>query len=70
MIVDYCRSADDWFYVEDAVQEVGLAYQTTVRYLQYLIAKDELQVVSDYGKVGRPRNKYKLKAISRKRLEF
>lgn len=61
LIQDYCRTVGDWFYIEDAVQNLGIAYQTTVRYLQYLIANDELLVVSDYGRVGRPRNKYKYK---------
>lgn len=60
LVREYCCSAENWFYVEDAVKNVGLAYQTTVRYLQYLIANNELLVVSDYGKVGRPRNKYKM----------
>lgn len=61
LIYDYCRSTEGWFYVEDVVQSVGLAYQTVVRYLQHMIANNELLVVSDYGKVGRPRNKYKYK---------
>lgn len=60
-IQDYCRLAGEWFYVQDVVINVGLAYQTAVRYLQYMIAHDELLVVNDYGNVGRPRNKYKLK---------
>lgn len=61
MIVDYCHTIDEWFYIEEVVRGVGLAYQTTVRYLQHLIATEKLLVISDYGKVGRPRNKYKLK---------
>jgi len=59
MVQDYCHTLKDWFYVEDVSQALGLAYQTTSRYLQYLHAKDVLQVENDYGKVGRPRNKYK-----------
>lgn len=61
LIYDYCSSNSDWFYIEEVAQHAGLAYQTAVRYLQYLLAKDELEVMSDYGKVGRPRNKYKYK---------
>ncbi len=59
LIHDYCAAQADWFYIEDVVENVGLAYQTTVRYLQYLITEKHLTMVSDYGKVGRPRNKYK-----------
>ena len=61
MITDYCSSLGDGFYIEDVARNVGLAYQTAVRYLQYLVAKNELIVICDYGKVGRPRNKYKCK---------
>ncbi len=58
-VYHYCRSVDGWFSIEDVAENSGLAYQTTVRYLQHLISKKELTVVSDYGKVGRPRNKYR-----------
>jgi len=61
MIADYCISVADGFYIEDVARNVGLAYQTTVRYLQYMVAKDKLLVICDYGKVGRPRNKYQYK---------
>ena len=61
MILEYAQDAGEWFFVEDVVQGVGLAYQTTVRYLQLLIALGKLVLVNDYGKIGRPRNKYKLK---------
>ncbi|MEA5093154.1 Chemotaxis response regulator protein-glutamate methylesterase [bioreactor metagenome] len=59
IIYAYCRSTTDWFYLEDIVQSVGLAYQTTSRYVQYLVGRGELQVLNNYGKVGRPRNKYR-----------
>jgi two-component system response regulator DctR len=62
LIYEYCQAQNDWFTIEDAVESVGLAYQTTVRYLQYLLNKKELVVMSYYGKVGRPRNKYKFAA--------
>lgn len=58
MVREYCHSQQDGFYIEDVARNVGLAYQTAVRYLQFLVAKDELVVICDYGKVGRPRNKY------------
>lgn len=61
LVYDYCSLTSDWFYIEEVAQHTGLAYQTTVRYLKYLLTKDQLEVVSDYGKVGRPRNKYKYK---------
>mgnify|MGYP001013724590 CR=1 FL=1 len=60
LIYDYCRTHDGWFTIEEVADQVGLAYQTTVRYLRYLQTQKELVVVSDYGEVGRPRNKYKM----------
>lgn len=66
LIYNYCCSADGWFSIEDVAEHAGLAYQTTVRYLQYLIVKKELTVVNDYGKVGRPRNKYRYIGLGKK----
>lgn len=60
LIYEYCCSVNNWFLVKDVAQHVGLAYQTTVRYLQYLHSRKELMVKSEYGKIGRPRNKYKV----------
>ena len=59
MVRSFCQAQKDWFYVEEVAQHLGLAYQTTSRYLQYLHGKGELLVENDYGKVGRPRNRYK-----------
>jgi len=58
LVRGYCRTVSGYFYNEDVAENVGLAYQTTVRYLQYLLSRKELRAVSDYGRVGRPRNKY------------
>lgn len=58
MVRGFCQEQADWFYVEDAARELGLAYQTMSRYLQYLHGEGQLQVENDYGKVGRPRNRY------------
>jgi two-component system response regulator DctR len=54
----YCRQAGGAFLIEDVAEQVGLAYQTVVRYLQHLHSKKELIATSSYGKVGRPRKKY------------
>lgn len=59
LVRSYCQLQQDWFYVEDAARELGLAYQTTSRYLQFLHAQGDVQVENDYGKVGRPRNRYR-----------
>lgn len=58
LVRNYCNSTEGYFFTEDVADNVGLAYQTAVRYLQYLQGVKELVAVSDYGKVGRPRKKF------------
>ncbi|TFJ91359.1 response regulator [Lentibacillus salicampi] len=41
-------------------EELPIAYQTIHRYLSYLVNKGEVEVLSQYGKQGRPKNKYRL----------
>ena len=53
-----CAALPGPFLIEEAAAKTGLSYQTTVRYLQYLLGKHELTAYSDYGKVGRPRKRY------------
>lgn len=39
----------------------GLAYQTVHRYLDYLVQNGHVQVEMNYGKIGRPTQKYRLR---------
>lgn len=55
-----CASTRSPFGIEDVAEETGLSYQTTVRYLQFLLGNNELTVTNNYGKVGRPKKKYRL----------
>ncbi len=43
----------------DIAEGTGLAYQTTYRYLQYMTQENQVEVLSIYGKVGRPKQVYK-----------
>ena len=70
LVRDYCRTVSGYFFNEDVAENVGLAYQTTVRYLQYLLSRKELKAVSDYGRVGRPRNKYQYVGGDKQALSF
>lgn len=47
--------------IETIAERTGLAYQTTCRYLQYLAAQELVEISQNYGKVGRPKQKYRLK---------
>lgn len=58
LVRSFCRGADGPFAAEEVAEGTGLAYQTIVRYLQFLQSRRELAVSSSYGKVGRPRKKY------------
>ena len=47
--------------IREISDEVSLAYQTVHRYMKYLMEEDMAEVVSSYGRVGRPLNYYRLK---------
>lgn len=52
--------SDDFLTTEAIANATGLAYQTTYRYLQYMEAENMVEVHVTYGKVGRPKNSYRL----------
>ena len=60
IVCNCCRQFTRPFLAEEVVEGSGLAYQTVVRYLQYLQDQKWLQSSSHYGKVGRPKKKYHL----------
>lgn len=60
MIQDYLKMEAKEKTIKDISIGVELAYQTVHRYIQYLIDKNQIEVISKYGKVGRPLNYYKL----------
>ncbi len=60
LIVGCLKKARDPLPVETIAEETGLAYQTTYRYLQYMAANDMVEVSQKYGKIGRPKQKYRL----------
>lgn len=50
----------EFYTVESIVKSTGLAYQTVYRYLQYMESVKMVEVHITYGKVGRPKNSYRL----------
>ena len=56
------RTNAECLTVETIAERTGLAYQTTYRYLQHLTAQELVEVSQNYGKVGRPKQKYRLRA--------
>jgi len=46
--------------IEEITEGVELAYQTVHRYLMNMVREGRVITVCDYGKVGRPKNRYRL----------
>lgn len=60
LIKQSMAEADDFLTTEAIAHATGLAYQTTYRYLQYMEVENMVEVHITYGKVGRPKNSYRL----------
>lgn len=58
------RTDAEYLTVETIAERTGLAYQTTYRYLQHMASQELIEVCQNYGKVGRPKQKYRLKQSS------
>lgn len=61
LIAGEMKDSGEFLAVEAISQRTGLAYQTTYRYLQYMLSQGYVEVSQSYGKVGRPKQKYRLK---------
>lgn len=62
LIEDCLRQSGDFLAVETIAERTGLACQTTYRYLQHMAAQGLVEVNQSYGKVGRPKQKYRILA--------
>ncbi|MDR0841266.1 MAG: response regulator [Christensenellaceae bacterium] len=61
IVTDYLERQDDYRAIEEISEGCGLAYQTTYRYLTHLVSRDLAEYNIEYGKQGRPKQKYRLK---------
>ena len=55
------KSREDYQTVNEIADGIGIAHQTVYRYLQYMLREDIAQQLNSYGKVGRPKQLYRLK---------
>lgn len=55
------KMADKTFTSQQIAKIVGVSRITARRYLDYLERQNILEIEMEYGKIGRPKNKYKLK---------
>ena len=59
-LIEDCLSAhDDLLTANQIAHATGLAYQTVFRYLQHLVNEGRVEMRSNYGKVGRPKQTYR-----------
>jgi len=63
IIEDYLKAQQEAQSIEEINKQVNLAYQTVHRYLMYLVEEGKVTIECDYGKVGRPRNRYKWQGV-------
>lgn len=61
IIYGYLNRQSKHVTIREISTETGLAYQTVHRYMQYLIDIGKADVKLDYGRQGRPQNRYSLK---------
>jgi len=52
-----------YFSAEELAEKLSIARVTVRRYVDYMKKKNILDKVTEYGKVGRPQHKYKIKSI-------
>lgn len=61
IIIDFLKNIHTPLTLHQISDQVGLAYQTVHRYVDYLVKVEYVEVELNYGKVGRPIQKYLLK---------
>ncbi len=59
LIDGFLERQEDYLTANDIAEGTGLAYQTVYRYLQHMTAEKRVEMVSIYGKVGRPKQVYR-----------
>lgn len=60
LIKEYFHHHSDFLSADAIAKGTGLAYQTVYRYLQYLVKDKLVEVQTSYGRIGRPRQSYRL----------
>jgi len=61
IIYDYLTKIKKAETIEEISEGTNLAYQTVHRYLNYIADENLVEIKLNYGKVGRPIHRYKLK---------
>ncbi|QHE63217.1 response regulator [Rossellomorea vietnamensis] len=60
-IVQYLSDQSTPLSAEETAEGIGIARVTARRYLDYLLKSDQVQILIEYGGIGRPVNRYQWK---------
>lgn len=60
LISGYLACREDYETANEIAKGTGLASQTVQRYLQHMTQEKMVEMHSEYGKVGRPKQKYRI----------
>lgn len=60
LILDFLHRQEDYVTASETASGTGLAYQTAYRYLQYTTQEGLTEMESLYGRVGRPKQVYRI----------
>lgn len=59
-VIEYLKGQDQAISAEAVAEGIGLARVTARRYLEYLEQSGKVEIVIEYGGIGRPVNQYKI----------
>ncbi|MCM3764958.1 response regulator [Neobacillus niacini] len=59
-VIDFLKNQDEATSAEAVAEGIGIARVTARRYLEYLEQSGKVEIVIEYGGVGRPVNQYKI----------
>lgn len=59
-VIEYLKGQDQAVSAEAVAEGIGLARVTARRYLEYLEQSGKVEIVIEYGGIGRPVNQYKI----------
>lgn len=55
------KNPDEFITAEDLAERIGIARVTVRKYLDYMESEGKVTMLIEYGKIGRPQHKYKIK---------
>lgn len=59
-VIDYLKNQAEAISAETVAEGIGLARVTARRYLEYLEQSGKVEIIIEYGGIGRPVNQYKI----------